>query len=116
MNAKQLHVLQHSLWLDQYGRGTHYRNRFITGPGSKDFGHCQALVQAGLMQDHGVRELAGGDHLFTVTEAGRMAVREQSPPAPKLSRGRQRYLEFLSSDCGEGFGIWLRRHYGKAAV
>ena len=49
MTPEQLHILQHSLGLDEYGRGTMYRNHFVTGEGSLDHPHCVALVEAGLM-------------------------------------------------------------------
>lgn len=35
MKASLLNILQHSLGLDEYGRGTPYRNHFVTGEGSK---------------------------------------------------------------------------------
>jgi len=110
--GEQLHILQHSLGLDQYGRGNSYRKHFVTGPESKDFEHCQALVALGLMEDHGCRgKLTGGMHLFTVTPNGVDAVALQSPRPPKVSRSKQRYLDYLDiSDCFENFHhylIWL---------
>src|SRR6478609_3022343 len=47
MDCKQLHILQHSLGLDEHGRGTMYRSHFVTGEGSKDHADCMALVEAG---------------------------------------------------------------------
>ncbi|SOC46256.1 hypothetical protein SAMN05892877_12176 [Rhizobium subbaraonis] len=88
MDAKQLHILQHSLGLDQYGRGTMYRNRFVTGEGSKDHADCMALVEQGYMSRVANVALFGGSDCFTVTEAGRRAAVTESPAAPKLSPGR----------------------------
>lgn len=108
MDKSQLDILQHSLGLDQHGRGESYRNRFVTGEGSKDHAHCMALVEQGLMNRRAGFALAGGDDLFMVTEAGRAAVREHSPPPPKLTRAQQRYQQFLRYDGGVTFGEWLR--------
>ncbi len=105
---EHLHILQHSLGLDQYGRGQWYRNHFVTGPDGTDFADCRALVACGLMTDHGPQELAGGMHCFSVTELGMTIVREFSPLPPKLTRSQRRYEEFLKADCGMKFGEWLR--------
>lgn len=116
MNAKQLHILQHSLGLDQYGRGRQYRNHFVTSDGTDDYPHCQALVAAGLMTRRPGNELTGGDDLFHVTPAGKAAVVEHSPAPPKLTRSQQRYEDFLDADCGLTFGEWLRsRSYSRTA-
>lgn len=108
MNPEQLHILQHSLGLDRYGRGTMYRNHFVTGEGSLDHPVCMALVDAGMMKRHGDHPLAGGDDVFTVTEEGKRAAVEMSPAPPKLSRSQQRYRDFLAYDSGVTFGEYLR--------
>lgn len=106
---RQLKILQHSLGLDQYGQGDQYRNHFVTGPGSNDFGDCQALVAKGLMASKGARELFGGDHYFTVTPEGIKFVAENSPAPPKLSRSKRRYLKYLAaSDVYDDFGHFLK--------
>ncbi|AHF89536.1 hypothetical protein OPIT5_03990 [Opitutaceae bacterium TAV5] len=110
LSPKQLHILQHSLGVDKYGQGTQYRNRFVTGPGSDDFADCRALADAGLMIDHGAREIYGGDHGFSVTQAGIDAVALQSPKPPKRSRSAERYQQFLRQDTGESFRTWLLRN------
>lgn len=63
----------------------------------------------GFMQDHGGRELAGGDHCFSVTDTGKKAVRELSPQPPRVSRSRARYLRFINGGSGLKFGEWLKR-------
>ncbi|RRJ96807.1 hypothetical protein Ga0100231_023865 [Opitutaceae bacterium TAV4] len=114
LTPKQLHILQHSLGVDKYGQGNQYRNRFVTGPGSDDFADCRALADAGLMTDHGAREIFGGDHHFTITPAGIDAVASQSPKPPKVNRSKERskerYRQFLRQDTGESFRTWLLRN------
>ena len=109
MDKKLLHILQHSLGLDQYGNGRQYRNHFVTGPGSKDFDDCRALVSEGMMMEgRAPTELTGGMQLFIVTPKGVDFVALNSPEPPKLTRSQKRYREFLESDCGYSFGEWLR--------
>lgn len=123
LNARHLHVLQHSLGLDEHGRTSTgalcpaetYRNRFVTDDDSDDGALCLALVDAGLMVRHGRRAIFGGMSGFAVTDAGRAYVREHSPPPPKMSRSRRRYLEWLriADVSGLSFGDFLR---GKGAT
>lgn len=108
MTPKQLHILQHALGCDQYGRGNHYRNYYVTGPGSDNFTDCRELVESGLMQDRGANSIAGGDNVFQVTQAGKEAIIRESQPVPQVSRSRARYHEWLSADCGMRFGEWLK--------
>ncbi len=106
LSSELLHILQHSLGVNQYGDGPQYRNHFCTGPGGKDFDACNELVAGGFMKDHGPREISGGMHVFTVTAAGVDAVALQSPPAPpapKMTRSKMRYQEFLSYDSHMSF-------------
>lgn len=108
MDSK-LQILQHSLGLDQYGQGTRYRNHFCTGPESTDFAACRTLTEQGLMIDHGPRKMFDGMHLFSVTEAGDDYIAQHSPKPPKLTRGQQRYRDYLEvADCFESFGQWLK--------
>lgn len=108
MDKELLHILQHSLGLDGYGRGARYRNHFCTGPGSKDFDNCQTLVEQGMMVDHGSRKMFGGDHLFEVTPAGDDAVRDHSPRPPKLTRSQKHYQQYLDvADCFDDFRHFL---------
>jgi hypothetical protein len=109
MDSKQLHILQHSLGLDQYGRGTMYRSHFVTGEGSKDHADCMALVEAGYMGVRKDHPLSGGDDCFWVTETGKRAAVEKSPPPPKVSRSKQRYIDWLAYDSDMSFIDWCRR-------
>jgi len=93
---EHLHILQHSLGLDDYGQGRQYRNHFVTGPGSKDWDACRALTEAGLMTENkGHSLLTDGDSVFYVTPAGIEFVAKNSPMPPKVPRDRRRYLAFL---------------------
>lgn len=108
LSPKQLHILQHALGLDQYGRGSFYRNHFVTGEGSKDHADCMALVALGFMTTRRGSSLSGGDDVFRVTDEGRAAIIANSPAPPKISRARQRYLDWLKADCSMSFIDWLK--------
>ncbi|ARO22906.1 hypothetical protein TAL182_CH01093 [Rhizobium sp. TAL182] len=108
MEENQLHILQHSLGLDQYGRGQMHRNHFVTGAGSDDHAACMALVALGYMTRRANVQIYGGDDLFHVTEVGKRAVIDASPAPPKLSAGQQRYLDYLDADSSLSFGDWLK--------
>lgn len=105
---KELHILQHSLGVDQYGLGVQYRNHFATGEGSVDWPLCNALVDLGHMGVRRAHPLAGNMDCFWVTDAGREWMTANSPPPPRLSRSQKRYLDFLDADCFETFGQYLR--------
>jgi len=109
MDKALLHILQHSLGVDQYGQGNQYRNHFAASSGDKDFDRCQRLVEMGFMANLGQREIWGDLHCFIVTPAGVEAVAVESPRPPKLSRGQKRYREYLKiADCFENFRDFLR--------
>lgn len=110
LTEEHLHVLQHSIGADEHGRIVRGggRNHFVTGDGSKDHLLCVALVEYGLMTRRPGSAISGGDDIFHVTAAGRLYVERRSPPPPKLTRGQQRYQQFLDEDCGYSFGEWLQ--------
>ena len=103
MTLEQLHIIQHSLGVDEYGLGRMYRNHYCGGAEQ-----CRPLVALGYMVEHRPSELTGGDPLFTVTEAGKRTMLEACPKPPKLTRSQHRYQAFLSADSGITFGEWLR--------
>lgn len=86
-----LHILQHALGLDDYGRDQKgrvpsdieepYRNRFVTSDGTTDWPLCVEHFEAGRMSKHGPSPLFGGgdSYCFCVTELGLAFVREHSP-------------------------------------
>lgn len=108
MRPELLHILRHSLGLDDKGRGCAYRNHFATGPDGDDFKLCQELVSLGYMKDRGTQCMWGGMHAFAVTEEGYKA-EEQFRPVEKLTRSQRRYRSWLKADCGMSFGEWLKR-------
>ena len=71
MTNEQRDVMRHALGLGRASR--EYRNHFVTGPGTTDYPHCEALVAAGLMRRREGNPLSGGDPIYSVTDAGRAA-------------------------------------------
>ena len=109
MTDAKLHILQHSLGADEFGRGRQHRNHFVTGEGSVDHPHCLALVEMGLMTRHAGSQLTGEMDLFRVTDEGKRYMVEHSPAPPKLTRSQTRYAQYLDADCSLPFGEWLTR-------
>jgi hypothetical protein len=105
---ERLHVLQHSLGLNQYGQGAGHRNYFVTSEGATDWPVCVAAVADGLMTQTKGNEITGGGDVFRVTPAGMVWVQEHSPKAPTLTRAQRVYLAYLRADCSLTFGEWLK--------
>ena len=105
MSPSHLHILQHSLGLDQYGQSSHrpnsddfhgcYRNRYYTSADSPAGKECQELVALGLMEDHGPQPHCSGMNCYTVTDEGYAAMKAASPPPPKVSRSAKRWAAYL---------------------
>lgn len=106
LTAEQLEILQHALGHDRYGQGGGYRNHFCAG--GKDEEICRGLVEAGLMRVFHPNASPLPYYNCAVTDAGVEAVREQSPPPPKLTRSQQRYRRFLDADLGCSFGEFIK--------
>ena len=106
LHPELLGILQHSLGVDEHGRGAQYRNHFVAG--GENLKRCRELVGYGFMVEHKGSELTGGAPWFSVSDAGKEAVALQSPPPPKLTRSQQRYQDYLDEDCCVTFGEWLR--------
>lgn len=92
MTAKQLHILQHALGVDEYGKGAMYRNHFCAG--GKDEEVCRELVAMGYMKEHRTTEVFPY-YNCSVTEAGKAAMLRESSKPPKLTRNQIRYRRFL---------------------
>jgi len=111
MSAAVLCVLQHALGRNEYGKKPYARgverNHFCAAAGTADFAACRDAVAQGLMRELPPSAISGGNSIFVVTDAGKNHVVAHSPPEPKLTRGQQRYREFLAADCGISFGEWL---------
>lgn len=105
---KDLHILQHSLGVDDYGQGKQYRNYFAVNVGSSDFVACCRLQAKRLMAygDCPMSTLA----YFYVTELGKKYVAENSPSPEKLTRSQKRYRDFLRADSSMEFGEWIKNH------
>ena len=103
----KLHILQHSLGVGDYGDKPSHRNHFCTGPGSKDYDNCMALVEEGLMTRRAGSEISGGDDIFHVTPAGVDYAALNSPTRPKLSKSKQRYVDYLTSESNLSFREWM---------
>ncbi len=89
LTKEQLHILQHALGVDGFGLGEQYRNHYVGGAEE-----CRPLVAIGYMTEHKASEITGGDPLFTVTEAGKKAVKDESPKPPKITRSQQRMMDY----------------------
>lgn len=124
MTPKWLHILQHTLGLDQYGQPPEgrrpcadddypncYRNNYVIGAEAPDFYLLRELVEAGLMMDAGPKKMLGGMHVFHATRAGFEAVKKHSSPPPKVSKAKRRWRHFcdVREVCpGLSFGDYLR--------
>lgn len=107
MDNELLHILQHSLGLNQYGEGRQHRNHYVAG--GKDIDLCRALCALGYMIERAQNNLTGGSPWFSVTPAGIDAVAFESPSPPKLTRGQKNYLEYLEvAECFDSFKHWLQ--------
>jgi hypothetical protein len=114
VTKEQLHILQHSLGVDEHGCGNQYRNHYVAEP----FAAMDELVDAGFMRDCGAGNpgfIGEWMHTYQVTEAGKLAMIENSPPPPRLTRSQNRYREYLREDSGMRFGEWLRRQKPRRA-
>ena len=108
MTAEQLGLLQHSLGVDQHGRGRMYRNFFCAGGSDEQV--CRELIDLGYMKQHRTTEMLPYFNC-SVTEAGKVAMLAESPKPPKLTPGQQRYRKWLDvADCYPDmtFGDWLK--------
>lgn len=101
MTPHQIEILQHSLGVDQYGKGRQYRNFFDAG--DDDDATCQQLVELGFMRKHPSTAIFPG-HNYSVTDAGRSAMHAESPAPPKLTPGQVRYRRWLN--CSDCFPDW----------
>ena len=106
VNEKQLHILQHTLGLNEYGEGRKYRNHFVTSKGCSDYDSIQILIENGLM----VKRcwLFTEQKCFSVTEKGIDFVENNSPKRPKISKSKARYQRYLEyGDMFDSFRAFL---------
>lgn len=105
LTKEQLHILQHSLGVDEYGQGPMYRNQFCAG--GDDERICRELIVMGYMQQHQTTDWLPYFNCSVTTE-GRAAARRESPKPPLLTRSQRRYREFLRGSGEMKFGEWLK--------
>lgn len=96
MTDQQLHILQHALGADKYGQWPkghdwYYRDYYI---GQDDV--ADELVVQGFMNKYPGNAATGGDDCYRVTGNGIVAMRQNSPKPPVLSKAKRRYERFLS--------------------
>ena len=106
LTPRQLEILQHALGLDKYGQGGMCRNHFCAGEGDKEI--CRSLVEIGYMKNHPTTKWLPY-YNCSVTDAGKEAVRTESPAPPTLTRGQRRYRQYLREDLDVTFGEWLKK-------
>lgn len=89
---QKLQILQHSMGLDQFGRGTKYRNRFVSGPGHHDQSSIDEMVRDGLMAVTNVSPglLGEGGACYHVTRAGEAFIDANSPKPTKKTKSQER--------------------------
>ena len=106
LSPEHLHILRHSLGLDDAGHGTEYRNYYCAAVENDP---CAALVLLGLMSAG--RTINGGTcRYYHVTDKGKAVVAEHKPPEPILTRSQKRYRAWLSADLGISFREYLRSY------
>jgi hypothetical protein len=109
MDPDHLHILQHTLGLDQYGQPPEqrkpcsdddfpncYRNHYVTQADSPDGQKCESLVAQGLMERRSPSAVFGSMTCYYVTLAGYVLVKLESPPPPKQTRAQRRWQSFRS--------------------
>lgn len=110
IDKDQLHVLQHSLGVDEFGQGMPYRDYFVTSGGSKDHKICESLVAMGLMTNCGTKTFLQGD-VFRVTGEGMKACSVMSPEPPRKTAAQRRYSKYRAARdaLGVSFGEYLKQ-------
>lgn len=84
LDPAHLHILRHSLGLDDEGRGNQYRNYYCAAVENDP---CAALAALGLMSAG--RTINGGTcRYYHVTDAGKAVVAEYAPPDRAQKRRR----------------------------
>lgn len=98
MTPQELHILLHTIGLDDPYQEKSYRNHFVADDGHSDLPAIQKLCLEGLMEEQRAPGfLEAGDRVFRVTDCGRQAA-ERLRRRP--TRAQRRYHRFLEvADC-----------------
>lgn len=110
MTSTHLQILQHALGVDEYGRGTQYRDHFAAG--GEDVQLCRELIALGYLRQVATT-MVFPDFNCRVTDEGKKAMFRESPKPPKLTAGQLRYRHWLAiSDCFPDwkFGDYLKKY------
>jgi hypothetical protein len=115
LTERHLHVLQHALGADEYGRWPkghewYYRNYYIG-----DDPDCEDMVMAGFMEKFPGNVATGGDTCYRVTGNGILAMRQSSPKPPVRTRSQQRFDRFRdwSDATGGTFKDFLKTEHAR---
>lgn len=103
ITLNQIHILRHSLGLDDKGHGNQYRNYYCTGYDCDGFKEVMDLAVRGLME-FGRRD--DRNLFYFVTDAGKKEALKDVV-YPVLTRSQKRYQRFRDADYGASFKEWL---------
>jgi len=109
LTPKHIHILRHSLGLDENGHGNQYRNYYCSGYDCDGHPDIEELVHAGLME---LGRVDGNNRFYRVTDKGRDAALKDVV-YPVLTRSQKRYQRFLDADSGMRFGEWLKTKWAE---
>lgn len=73
LTEQEHEIMTHTLGLNRSLSA--FRNHFVTGEGSIDYPICERLVASGFMTKRAGNVLSGGDDIYSVTDAGRAALK-----------------------------------------
>ncbi|WP_051534695.1 hypothetical protein [Deefgea rivuli] len=111
LSKKALHILQHSLGLDEYGQGRQYRNHYVAGEGHHSWPELLALEASGHITRRKINPaLIGGESefCFCVTDKGIDTVAQESPAPPAIPKSKKTYDDYCSiSECYDNFAHFL---------
>ncbi|WP_140921036.1 hypothetical protein [Limnobaculum xujianqingii] len=100
----QIDLMQHALGISEHNRNDIYRNYFyVDGRHS----HWDELVTHGYATVQKAPAFTSGGVTYHCTERGRIAAICAIPEPEKLTGGKQKYNEYLRSECCESFAEWL---------
>lgn len=112
LTTKHIHILRHSLGLDDKGHGREYRNYYCSGLDCDGYSDLIELEYFGLMK---LGKIDHKNHFFYVTEEGKSEARK-GVVYHKLTRDQKRYQAFRAwKDVYDDitFLDWLKKGFYK---